>query len=96
MVRDGDAVKKYVTYIISTQQVDGVEKQMVMRNTLYFDQNKLIKAEDFATGEGKEMKYAWYFDNGKCIYPEVLSESDGKRVGTLIAIGDALSKQISK
>ena len=96
MVKDASGLKKYVNYVISVQQVNGVSKQLIGSTTFYFDQNKFIKAEDFATSDGKEMNFAWYFDGGKCIYPEIVSEKDEKRVGTLIAIGEAVTKGISK
>ena len=96
MVKDGSELKKYVNYVISVQQENGVSKQLTASTTFYFDQNKFIKAEDFATSEGKEMNFAWYFADGKCIYPEVVSERDEKRVGTLIAIADGLTKAFPK
>jgi hypothetical protein len=95
-VKDAGALKKYVNYVISNQQVNGVTRQMIGSTSFYFDQNKFIKAEDFAISEGKEINAAWYFDDGKCIYPEVLSEKDEKRVKTLITIGDRLRKQVYK
>ena len=96
LVKDGNAVKKYSIHIVSVQVVDAATKQLIGNTSLYFDQNKFIKAEDFGTSDGKEMNYAWYFADGKCIYPEIVSEKEERRVTTLIAMAGGFTKAFSK
>ncbi len=55
MITDGTELKKYVNNVHATTQENGTTKQMVATNAFYFDHNKLIKVEEFATQGDKKI-----------------------------------------
>ena len=61
-------LRKYTIYSKGKQTVDNVSKEIIMSYSLYFDQNKLIKGEEFTMEDGKENKADWYFRNDKVIF----------------------------
>jgi hypothetical protein len=54
MVSSGSELKKYVNNVHVTTQENGATKQRVATNAFYFDQNKLIKVEEFMTEGDKK------------------------------------------
>ena len=96
MILDGKELKKYVTYVNSMRLENGTSKPLITSNTFYFDQNKLIKVEDFMIEGEKENRADWYYSEDKPLYFTFKSERSEERADLLLTISKTLLKQIQK
>jgi hypothetical protein len=90
MVTDGTELKKYVNNVHATTQENGTTKQMVSTNTFYFDHNKLIKVEEFATQGDKKMDMLWYYADDKPLYYTFKSDKAQERAELLLTIAKSM------
>ena len=67
-VKDSTQFKKWAIYQIGKQTRNDALREIAASTALYFDQNKLIKAEEFNIEDGKEEHADWYFQDDKALY----------------------------
>lgn len=78
-VKDSNQFRKYSIYQIGKQTLNDVLKETTASTALYFDQNKLIKVEEFIIEEGKEDRADWYFQDAKAIYYTLKNDRSEER-----------------
>ena len=93
-VTDGSQLKKYVNNAHVTTQKNGTTKEMVGTNTFYFNQNKLIKVEENATKDGKQMDASWYYADDKPIYYTLKSDKSEERAELLLTIAKGIVEKM--
>ena len=94
MVTDGIELKKYVNNVHATTQENGTTKQMVATNAFYFDHNKLIKVEEFATQGDKKIDALWYYADDKPIYFTLKSDKAQERAELLLAMAKSMLEKM--
>jgi len=93
---DGNKLKKYVNRVNSVRLEKGISKQMTTSNTFYFDQDKLIKVEEYAI-EGEKKLYAdWYYSENKPLHYTYQSDKSESRAALLLTMANGMLKQIQK
>ena len=96
MALDGNKLKKYVNKGIAVRVEKGISKQMTTSNTFYFDNDKLIKVEEFAI-EGEKKLYAdWYYSENKSLYYTHQSDKSESRAALLLTMANGMLNQIQK
>jgi hypothetical protein len=93
-VTDGSELKKYVNNVYATRQENGTTSQIVTTNAFYFDHNKLIKVEEFATQGDKKMDLSWYYADDKPIYYTLKSEKAQERAELLLTMAKSLLEKM--
>ena len=96
MVTYGKDLKKYAQVVKSTRQENNVTKQMTSGSAFYYDQNKLIKVEEFLIEDGKEHKAEWYFSNDKCFYYTLKTPDAEKRIPLLLTMSNSFLKPVTQ
>ncbi len=96
MMVEGKYLKKYVNYVKADRVEEGVLIGMVTCNTFYFDQNALIKVEEFAMADNQVQQFSWYFQNDKCVYHSLQTDDAESRSESLIVIANNSAKAILK
>jgi hypothetical protein len=94
MVTNGAELKKYVNDVHSTRQENGTTKQMDANNTFYFDNNKLIKVEEFAIQDDKRMDIVWYYADDKPIYYTSKSDNAKERSQLLLTLAKGMLEKM--
>jgi hypothetical protein len=94
IVSEGTELKKYENNVHATTQENGTTKQMVTTNAFYFDHNKLIKVEEFATQGDKKMDAFWYYSDDKPIYYTLKSEKAQERAELLLTMAKTLLEKM--
>jgi hypothetical protein len=94
MVVDGKELKKYVNKVNAIIQENGTTRKSMAQNSFFFDQNKLIKVEEFMIEGEKEIHMAWYYSDEKTLYYTYQSEKSEARAALLLTIAMAMQKQI--
>ena len=94
MIIDSRELKKYVSKVKTVQKENGVSKEMITGTAFYYDQNKLIKVEEFAVHDENEELFAWYFSDNECIYHTLQSDKAESRAALLIEMSNAILKKI--
>ena len=94
MVTDGAELKKYVNNVHATTQENGTAKQMVATNAFYFDNNKLIKVEEFATQGDKKMNALWYYADDKPIHYTLKSDKARERAELLLTLAKSMLEKM--
>ena len=94
MVTDGTELKKYVNNVHGTTQENGKTIQMVASNTFYFDHNKLIKVEEFATQGDKKLDALWYYADDKPVYYTLKSDKAQERAELLLTMAKSMLEKM--
>lgn len=93
-VTDGAELKKYVNNVHTTTQENGTTKQMISTNAFYFDHNKLIKVEEFATQGDKKIDALWYYADDTPIYYTSRSDEAQERAELLLTIAKSMLEKM--
>jgi hypothetical protein len=94
MVTDGAEIKKYENNVLATTQESGTINQMVSTNAFYFDHNKLIKVEEFATQGDKKIDALWYYADDKPIYYTLKSDKAQERAELLLTMAKSMLEKM--
>jgi len=95
-VTDSNQLKKYVNKVYSTQLVSGVSTMATTSSSFYFDQNKLIKVEEFIIEDNKENHADWYYADDKPLYYTLKNEKSEERSKFLLNIAKTMLKNIQQ
>jgi len=90
MVIGGTELKKYVNNVHAITQENGTTNQIVATHTFYFDHNKLIKVEEFATQGDKKIDALWYYADDKPIYFTHKSDKAQERAELLLTMAKTM------
>jgi hypothetical protein len=96
MIVNNNHLLKYVNYVITTRNENGVQKQMTGSNTFYYNQNKLIKVEEYLIEGDKKQIADWYYSEEKPLYYTLQSDKSEARAALLLTMSQAMLKQIIK
>jgi hypothetical protein len=96
MILDNNQLKKYVNHVTSVRVENAVSKKMVTSNTFYYDQNKLIKVEEFEIEGDKEQHLDWYFLDDKWLNNTFQMQKFESRASQLLSLSKVLVNQIAK
>jgi len=90
MLTNGKEIKKYVNNVHMTRMENGVSKQMIMENAFYYDQNKLIKVEEYGIKDDKKTEINWYYSNDKPVYNTSKTGDAQERADMLLTISKSM------
>jgi hypothetical protein len=90
MMSDDKELKKYVNNVHSIIKENGKTKQMYGGNVFYFDQNKLIKVEEFIKDGDNIMEFSWYYSDEKPIYNTLKTEEEKERAKLLLKMANPM------
>lgn len=96
MVTYGKELKKYAQVVKGSQAENGVTKQMNSGSAFYYDQNKLIKVEEFLIQDGAEHKAEWYFSDDRCFYYTLKTPGADKRIPLLLTMSNSFLKLVTQ
>ena len=96
MALDGNKLKKYINKVNSVRLEKGISKQMTASNTFYFDQDKLIKVEEFVIEGDKKLYFDWYYSENKPLYYTYQSEKSESRATLLLTMANGMIKQMQQ
>jgi hypothetical protein len=68
IVFEGIEMKKYINEVHSARIEKDSATSTITTNIFFFDKDNLIKVEEFAVFEGKEVHADWYYADGKSLY----------------------------
>jgi hypothetical protein len=94
MITDGSELKKYVNEVHATIQDNGTTRQMHTENAFYFDQNQLIKVEEFGQQGEKRFDMLWYYADQKPIHYTSQSERAQERAELLLKMATEMRKSM--
>ena len=95
VMRYDKELKKYSQIGKTTRQDGQITKKSISGNAFYYDQNKLIKVEEFLIEGDNENKMEWYFDGDKCFYHSFKSDKAEDRAAFLLNLSKSLLKQLA-
>jgi hypothetical protein len=95
LITFGKELKKYSQIVKSTRKEDQTIKNEIDGSAFYYDQNKLIKVEEFQVQDGKENKVEWYFSDDKCFYHTLKSAKAEERISLLLNLSTAFLKKFT-
>ncbi|HEY5772345.1 MAG TPA: hypothetical protein VIS75_06930 [Chitinophagaceae bacterium] len=95
-VTDSNQLKKYVNKVYSTRLVSGVSTKATTSSSFYFDQNKLIKVEEFMIEDDEENHADWYFADDKPLHYTLKNEKSEERANFLLNIAKTMLKTIQQ
>ena len=96
MILDNDQLRKYVSTAHSVKLENDVSTETVTSSAFYYDQNVLIKVEEFAMQGDDIVHFDWYYSDDKCIYYTLQSERAGDRANLLLSMSKGLLTQTIK
>lgn len=91
----GKELKEYSQIVKTTQQENQTVKQALSGSAFYYDQNKLIKVEEFFLEEGVEHKTEWFFANDKCFFYTLKSDEAEQRIPLLLSLSKGFLKTLA-
>ena len=91
----GKELKKYEQIVKTTQKENSITSVSISGSAFYYDQNELIKVEEFMIKDDKENKFEWYFSEDKCFYYTLKSDKADKRIPLLLNLSKGFQKTIS-
>lgn len=97
MATFGKEIKKYINIVKNTVRENEKVKLVITGTAFYYDENKLIKVEEFMASGETEKRIYWYFEDDKCF--SNTAPGDGKwaeRPALLISMSNALLLQMKK
>jgi len=95
-VTDSNQLKKYTNKVYATRVEGGVSKQTTTSSSFYFDQNKLIKVEEFIIEDNKENHADWYYADDKPLYYTVKNDRSEERSILLLDMSRTMLKLIHR
>lgn len=93
---EGNKLIKYVNYVKTDRSENGITTHMTSCNTFYFDDNSLIKVEEFGMADNQVQQFNWYFKADKCLYHSLQTERSDSRSALLISMSKEFTKTIVK
>jgi len=94
VMRYDKELKKYSQIVKGTRKEDQVTKHSIGGSAFYYDQNKLIKVEEFMIEDGKENKMEWYYADDKCFFHSFKSDKAEDRADFLLKLSNSILKQM--
>ena len=93
---NGNQIKKLVNHvdIIMTEKTE--TRNVTTSNAFYYDQNKLIKVEEYFLEGGTKKTAEWYYSQEKPIYNTLQPDNANDRANLLLTISNGLLNQIIK
>lgn len=96
MLVSNNELLKYVSYVVTSMNENGVSKQMTGANTFYYNHNKLIKVEEYLI-DGEQKHIAdWYYSDEKPFSYTLKSDQAENRAALLLTMSQTILKQIIK
>ncbi len=95
VLRYAKELKKYAQVVKSTRKEGEVTMQDLSGSAFYYDQDKLVKVEEFFVHEGKENKMGWYYADDKCIYHSLQSAKAADRAIFLVDLANTFLKKMA-
>jgi len=88
-------LKKYENIVYTTFNQTGTTKEITTSTTFYYDQNKLIKVEEYMIEGSSKKVMNWYYFEDKPLYYDLKSEKAEDRAKMLLNISEAMLKKIN-
>ena len=88
-------LKKYAQIVKANRKEGEVTFHDISGSAFYYDQDKLIKVEEFFIHDGKENKMEWYYEADKCIYHSFQSPKAEDRAVFLMGLANGFLKKVA-
>lgn len=88
-------LKKYENLVYTTLTQNGIAKEITTSSTFYYDQNKLIKVEEYLIEGSSKKVMNWYYSEDKPLYYDLKSEKAEDRAKMLLIVSEAMQKKVS-
>ncbi|MEP7236709.1 MAG: hypothetical protein ABI685_02550 [Ferruginibacter sp.] len=95
IVTFGKELKEYAQVTKARHEEGQINKQSMGGSAFYYDQNKLIKVEEFLIDDGKENKAEWFFADDKCFYHTLESIKAEDRITLLLTLSNGFLQQVT-
>ena len=93
---DANQLKKYENFVYTNMNLNGTSREITTSTTFYYDENKLIKVEEYMIEGGDKKVMDWYYFEDKPLYYNLKGEKAEERAKFLLTMSDTLVKQINK
>jgi len=93
---DANQLKKYENFVHTFMSQDGTIREIKTSSTFYYDQNELIKVEEYMIEGGNKKTMEWYYSEDKPLFYSSESENAEERALLLVTISKAMLKTIIK
>jgi hypothetical protein len=93
IVTSGSGLKKYVSDNTITRKRNRQINKTVTNSTFYFNQNKLVKVEEFIISYGKKVQNSYYYKNEKPIFSSSKANSYVKRDAFMLQTAKGILNQ---
>jgi hypothetical protein len=93
---DANQLKKYENFAYTNMTLDGKSHEITTSTTFYYDENKLIKVEEYMIEDSDKKVMDWYYSEDKPLYYTLKSDKAEERATLLLSMSDAMLKQIKK
>ncbi|HLP39538.1 hypothetical protein [Lacibacter sp.] len=95
IIQEGKLLK-YVNLVNRSMKIDGGTKQITSSNAFYYEDNKLIKIEEYFIENNKKKTADWYYADEKPLYHTVQSAKAADRAVQLLMISNGIKQQVIK
>lgn len=96
MLINDKELKKYENFVDATMTVDGEVKKMTTSTTFYYNNNKLIKVEEYSIEADKKNLIDWYYSDSKPLLNTLESYKAADRAQLLLTMSESILKQLLK
>ena len=90
LVSTDTELKKYTNDFHSISQENDNAKKLDWANVFYFDQNMLIKLDEFMSQGDEKFEFHWYFADEKPVYDTLTGEIGRERGDQLLKMAKSL------
>jgi len=88
-------LKKYAQVVKTIRKEGEITHHDLSGNAFYFDQDKLIKVEEFFIIADKENKMEWYYADDKCFFHTLKTDKAEDRALFLLDLAKSLLKKMA-
>lgn len=88
-------LKKYENFVYTTLNQNGISREITTSTAFYYDQNKLIKVEEYMIEGSTKKVMNWYYSEDKPLYYDLKSEKAEDRAKMLLTVSEAMLKKVN-
>jgi len=96
MIIDDRKLLKYENLVKTTRKETAGTREMTTSSSFYYDDNKLIKVEEFLMEGGDKKTMDWYYSEDKALHYTLQSDKAADRATFLITLGKEMLKKVIK
>lgn len=95
-VVDANQLKKYENFVHTLMIQNGTTREMKSSTTFYYDNNKLIKVEEYLIEGDNKKTVDWYYAEDKPMFNSPQPKKTEERALLLLTMSETMLKQINE